>query len=58
MVRWELIPTAGGTLVKIRHSGLAAYPELAKSYQRWPRMFGWLQGLLERGETVGDRKPL
>ncbi len=58
VVRWELIPAAGGTLVKIRHSGLAAYPELAKSYQGWPRMLGWLQALLERGETVDDRKSL
>lgn len=57
MVRWELIPADRGTLVKIRHSGLAAFPELAKSYQGWPRMLGWLQALLERGETVEDRKP-
>lgn len=55
MVRWELIPAAGGTVVRIRHSGLAAYPELAKSYQGWPRMLGWLQALLERGETAEDR---
>lgn len=55
MVRWELIPKAGGTLVKLQHSGLAAYPELAKSYQGWPRMLGWLQALLERGETADDR---
>jgi uncharacterized protein YndB with AHSA1/START domain len=58
IVRWELIPEAGGTRLKIRHSGLAAYPELAKSYQGWPRMLGWLQALLERGETVDDRKSL
>ena len=56
VVRWELVPASGGTAVKIRHSGLAAYPELAKSYQGWPRMLGWLQVLLERGETVDDRK--
>ena len=37
-VRWELEPTGKGTLVKIRHSGLAAHPELAKSYRGWPRM--------------------
>jgi uncharacterized protein YndB with AHSA1/START domain len=58
MVRWELIPAGDGTLVKIRHSGLAAHPELAKSYQGWPRMLGWLQALLEGGETVDDRKSI
>jgi uncharacterized protein YndB with AHSA1/START domain len=58
IVRWELSPTAGGTLVKIGHSGLAVYPELAKSYQGWPRMLGWLQALLERGETADDRKSI
>jgi uncharacterized protein YndB with AHSA1/START domain len=56
-VRWELEPANQGTLVRIRHSGLAAYPEIAKSYRGWPRMLGWLQALLERGETIDDRKP-
>jgi uncharacterized protein YndB with AHSA1/START domain len=56
-VSWELEPAANGTLLRIRHSGLSAYPELAKSYQGWPQMLGWLQALLERGETVADRKP-
>ncbi|HEV2499043.1 MAG TPA: SRPBCC domain-containing protein [Terriglobia bacterium] len=37
-VRWELEPTKGGTLVRIRHNGLAAHPEVAKSYEGWPRM--------------------
>jgi uncharacterized protein YndB with AHSA1/START domain len=56
-VHWELEPTKQGTLVRIRHTGLAAYPELAKSYSGWPRILAWLQALLERGETVDDRKP-
>ena len=55
-VRWELTPSDQGTLVRIRHSGLAAYPEIAQSYRGWPRMLGWLQALLERGETVETRK--
>ena len=55
-VRWELTPTKQGTLVRIRHSGLAAYPGIAQSYRGWPRMLGWLQALLERGETVETRK--
>jgi hypothetical protein len=33
-------------------------PELANAYSGWPRILGWLQGLLERGETVEDRKPI
>ena len=57
VVHWELEPVSGGTLVRIRHNGLAAHPELAKSYSGWPRMLGWLQALLERGETVDSRKP-
>jgi uncharacterized protein YndB with AHSA1/START domain len=56
-VRWELEPTKQGTLVRIRHSGLSAHPELAKSYSGWPRLLGWMQALLERGETIDDRKP-
>ncbi len=58
VVRWELEPTGVGTLVRIRHSGFAAHPELAASYRGWPRMLGWLQALLERGETVDDRNPV
>jgi uncharacterized protein YndB with AHSA1/START domain len=56
-VRWELEPIKNGTLVRIRHSGLAAHPELANSYSGWPRLLTWLQALMERGETVDDRKP-
>jgi hypothetical protein len=57
-VRWELDPTNQGTRVRIRHSGLAAHPELAQSYRGWPRMLGWLQTFLEIGETVDSRKPV
>jgi uncharacterized protein YndB with AHSA1/START domain len=56
-VRWELNPTNQGTLVRIRHTGLATHPELAQSYRGWPRMLGWLQVFLEAGETVDSRKP-
>ena len=55
-VRWELEPIQGGTRVRLRHTGLAAYPELAQSYQGWPRMLGWIKALLETGETVATRK--
>lgn len=54
-IRWELEPNNQGTLVRVRHSGLAKHPELAQSYRGWPRMLGWLQALLERGETVDTR---
>ena len=57
-VRWTLESRDRGTLVTIRHSGLAAHPKLAQSYRGWPRILGWLQALLERGETVDDRKPV
>lgn len=55
-VRWELERTSGGTLLRHRHSGLAAHPELAKSFRGWPRMLGWIQALLEEGETSETRK--
>lgn len=55
IVRWELTATKAGTLVRIRHSGLAAYPEIAQSYRGWPRMLGWLRAFLENGETVDMR---
>lgn len=55
VVRWELSPTATGTRVAIRHSGLAARPELAESYSGWPRMLAWIQAFLERGETIEMR---
>lgn len=51
-VRWELEPVNNGTLVRIRHSGLAAHPEVAQSYRGWPRMLGWLQAYIEKGETT------
>ena len=56
-LRWELEPARQGTLLRLRHSGLAAHPELSQSYRGWPRMLGWLQAFLERGETVHDRPP-
>ena len=54
-VRWELTATAAGTLARVKHGGLAAHPEVAQSYRGWPRMLGWLQALLESGETAEAR---
>ena len=56
IVRWELTPRDEGTSVKIVHSGLSRHPRLAQSYRGWPRMLGWLQVFLERGETIDSRK--
>jgi uncharacterized protein YndB with AHSA1/START domain len=57
-VRWELEPEQQGTRVRLRHSGLAAHPEISQAYQGWPRMLGWLRAFLEKGETVSTRKPV
>lgn len=54
-VRWELQTKGRGTLVRHVHSGLAAHPDLAKSFRGWPRMLEWLKALLERGETANER---
>jgi len=55
-VRWQLDPTPIGTMLRLRHSGLAAHPGIGDSYRGWPRMLGWIQALLERAETVQHRK--
>jgi uncharacterized protein YndB with AHSA1/START domain len=55
-VRWELEPSVHGTLLRIRHSGLAAHPELAQSYRGWPNILEWLRAYLESGDTVESRK--
>jgi uncharacterized protein YndB with AHSA1/START domain len=66
VVRWELEPQsvhglhpggpkkAGtGTLVKIRHEGFAGAAENAAGHAKgWERVLVWLEGYLERGETV------
>lgn len=55
-VRWDLEPRGQGTQVKLRHSGFASRPDAARDHsQGWNRVLGWLQGFLERGETVATR---
>jgi uncharacterized protein YndB with AHSA1/START domain len=56
VVRWELAPNAKGTTLRLRHTGLAAHPGIGESYRGWPRMLGWIQALLEKGETVQERR--
>ncbi|MFZ0958776.1 MAG: SRPBCC domain-containing protein [Candidatus Sulfotelmatobacter sp.] len=69
IVRWELEPTtihglhssgpkkAGtGTLVRVRQEGFAGVPAQAASHNDgWKRVLGWLEGYVEKGETVDTR---
>lgn len=56
-VRWELRPHEGGTLVTLRHSGLAKQPDASKRYGGgWPTVLAWMQAYVETGETVETRK--
>jgi uncharacterized protein YndB with AHSA1/START domain len=69
VVRWELEPHAvhglhpsgprkagTGTLLRVRQEGFAgAAAALAGHSKGWKSVLGWLQGFLERGETVEMR---
>ncbi len=56
VVAFDLVPTDGGTLVRLRHSGFASAPAAAQShYQGWMRVLGWMQAFAEKGLTVADR---
>jgi len=49
LVRWELIPTASGTRVKVTHSGLASMPDECKAYsQGWPSLLEALKNFAEK----------
>jgi len=48
LVRWELVPTKGGTLVKMTHSGLKPLPEGASYAQGWPGVMAWLKTFAEK----------
>lgn len=54
-VRWELKPQNKHIVLRLSHSGLSAHPNIGESYRGWPRMLGWIQALIERGETVQNR---
>lgn len=48
LVRWELTPQAGGTHVKVTHSGLAELPTAHKEYSDgWPGVVESLKKYLE-----------
>ncbi|HWZ81628.1 MAG TPA: SRPBCC domain-containing protein [Terriglobales bacterium] len=56
VVRWKLDPVAGGTMLRINHSGFAGAPESAKGhYEGWIRVLSWMQRFVEKGETVESR---
>jgi len=56
-VLWELEEKDNGTLVKIMHSGFAGDDGQAKAHSDgWNLVLSWLEGYLERGETVTTRK--
>jgi uncharacterized protein YndB with AHSA1/START domain len=55
-VRWELESNGAGTLLRLIHTGFAAYPGIGESYRGWPRILGWIKAFLETGETVAARK--
>jgi len=69
-VRWELEPqsihglhpngpkkSGTGTLVRVRHHGFAGdMAGLTSHGDGWKRVLAWLEGFVERGETV-DRVP-
>ena len=48
LVRWELVPTKGGTLVKMTHSGLKPLPEGTSYAQGWPGVMAWLKTFAEK----------
>jgi uncharacterized protein YndB with AHSA1/START domain len=50
VVRWELTPKAGGTHVKVTHSGLATLPVARKDYSG-----GWV-GVVEQLKIFVERK--
>ncbi len=57
-VRFELVPSNQGTLVKLRHSGFAAQPATGKHYSGgWPTVLTWMKSFVEKGETIESRIP-
>jgi uncharacterized protein YndB with AHSA1/START domain len=53
LVRWELTPTADGTLVKMTHSKLKPLPEGASYAQGWP---GVIDNLRKFAESRGSER--
>ncbi len=59
VVRWELEAVAGGTMIRVNHSGFADAPEAAKGhYAGWQRVLVWMQAFVEKDETIASRPPV
>jgi uncharacterized protein YndB with AHSA1/START domain len=56
VVRVELTPVTGGTLLRLRHSGFTTAAEV-QSHRGWPQVLGWMRAFIEKGETVEMRAP-
>ncbi len=57
LVRWELEANAGGTLVRIRHSGFATAPAATQGhYAGWQRVVEWMRAFVEDGKTIETRE--
>jgi len=54
VVRIELTPSDGGTLLRLRHSGFTTAAQV-QAHRGWPQVMGWLQSFVEKGETVATR---
>lgn len=53
IVRWELTPNAGGTQVKVTHSGLSNEPVARKDYSGgWPGVVESLKKWVETGKAA------
>jgi uncharacterized protein YndB with AHSA1/START domain len=53
VVRWELLPKAGGTQVKVTHSGLGSEPAARKDYSSgWTGVNESLKAFVETGKSV------
>ena len=53
VVRWELTPKAGGTQVKVTHSGLSNEPAARKDYSSgWTGVAEGLKKFVETGKSV------
>jgi uncharacterized protein YndB with AHSA1/START domain len=53
VVRWELFPSAKGTLVKMTHSGLADLPKARQDYcGGWPGLVESLKNFVEKSPAL------
>jgi len=59
LIRLELSAEGSATRVRIEHTGFADKPDAAKDHGNgWVRVLGWMQGFVERNETIDTRPTL